>query len=150
MGDPQPDTAAAAAAALVAKIDSTLLSLHSLESLVGAFTAEKQGSAQASFESAVQGLQDMEGLIAGIDGIEVPQKLLEWVDQGKDPDAFYQKLFEETLWLAQVCHCIAFPNGACISQWRTRCCCAATLRLLKRASQSTGLHKARTCQDDIT
>lgn len=88
---------------LLSKIDMVLLALHSLESVVCSGSEARQDSAEESFEHAVKGLQAVEGSLQEIEDTELPQKLLQWIDEGKDPNAFYQQLFQDTIWSAQAC-----------------------------------------------
>jgi hypothetical protein len=89
------------ATGIVAKLDAALLELHSLESIVSSFAPEKQTAVEESFMRSARALEEIEAASGSLEGVEVPLRLLEWVDQGKDPDAFYQQLFQEAIWTAQ-------------------------------------------------
>jgi hypothetical protein len=119
------DDPKAAAGAAVTKIDAALLELASLEALVTSFSSEKQAAVEESFLRSAEALKDVDQAANALQGTEVPVKLLDWVDQGKDPDAFFKQLFQETIWNAQVC---GLPCRVCIRSvavplhTSTQCC----------------------------
>ena len=98
MTDPTKD----APADVVGRIDAALLELANLEALVTTFNADKQPAVEEVFQRVAQRLQELDVSAGCLQGMEIPLKLLDWVDEGKDPDAFYKQLFQEAVWSAQV------------------------------------------------
>ena len=84
------------------------------------FAPEKLAAAEESLQRAVRALQDLDVSAQALEGTEIPVKLLEWVDQGGDPDAFFQQLFRQSVWAAQVSGNLVSltpPHVACV--WST-------------------------------
>jgi hypothetical protein len=88
---------------IVACLDAALDELHALELIVARFRPENQAAACASLKRVATTLCGIDNATSSLEGIDVPVQLLEWIDQGKDADSFYQQLFKETIWNAQVC-----------------------------------------------
>ena len=84
------------------KIDAALDELYNLEQLVSAYDDGKQAAVQASFTHTARTLQAIEAAAPSLEGLDVPVKLLEWIDEGKDADAFYHALMRECIGTAQV------------------------------------------------
>jgi hypothetical protein len=88
---------------VVACLDAALDELYALELIVARFKPEDKTAACTSLKRAATALCAIDAATTSLEGIDVPVQLLEWIDQGKDADSFYQQLFRETIWNAQVC-----------------------------------------------
>lgn len=87
---------------VAARIDTALDELYNLEQLVGSYDEGKQVAVQASFANAARSLEGIEAAVPALEGLDVPVKLLDWIDAGKDADSFYQALMRECIGTAQV------------------------------------------------
>lgn len=96
--------------AVQSKIDQALLKLSGLEQTLKTTSPqphqEKVYGAVRGVLTAISAVDEATMLFEGMpekEQPEVPCKLLEWLDAGKDPDTFYKHLIDDTIWGSQVC-----------------------------------------------
>jgi len=101
-------------AACVAAVDEALWKAHSVEELLRAFSADKQGAVHDALIALSSAYRSVDGLAQGLPAtqVEAPARLLAWIDAGKDPDEFVKLLFSETLALHQARACAAWLAAA--------------------------------------
>ena len=89
---------------LIDAVDRALWQIYSVEQLMLNFSSDKQDAVNQKLVELNSSYQKLHS-IARDDRdlvVEVPTRLLHWVDEGKSPDEFIQRLFTETLDLHQV------------------------------------------------
>lgn len=96
--------------AVQSKLDQALLKLSGLEQILKTTSPqphhEKVYGAVSGVLNAMSSVDEATMLFEGMpekEQPEVPCKLLEWLDAGNDPDAFYKHLIDDTIWGSQVC-----------------------------------------------
>lgn len=97
------DSGKLACESVLQKIDQVLSSLSGLEEVVRNGKSEQKAVLEEAIRHVLSFMKDLDASAASLADQEVPAKLLQWLDEGKDPDAFYQMLFNETIWGSQVC-----------------------------------------------
>lgn len=117
MSEPKPEAKSAdklslnnCCDAVQSRLDHALLQLSGLEQILksGPPTPHqvKIYGAVKDVLDAMKAVDDSTMLLDNLPEKErphVPSKLLEWLDEGKDPDAFYKHLIDDTIWGSQVC-----------------------------------------------
>ena len=93
---------AAAAAAVVPKLDAVLTELDHLQQAVSGGGAQHPALVAQRLQSTADALHALDDNVDALQGFEVPAMLLEAVDAGKDVGLCYKELFHETAWQAQV------------------------------------------------
>jgi hypothetical protein len=96
------ETASNASDAIIEGIDGLLHNLMVLENVLLNGNAEQKPVVQNTLEGVLQSMRSVDEAAAALRDVEVPAKLLQWLDEGKDPDAFFKALFDDTIWASQV------------------------------------------------
>lgn len=90
--------------ATIEKIDLVLNRLVCLEAVVTNQNAEQKPVVEETLRLVLASMRDLDSSAASLSDVDVPAKLLQWLDEGKDPDAFFKMLFDDTIWASQVCY----------------------------------------------
>lgn len=105
--------------AVQSKIDQALLQLSGLEQTLKTSSPQPhQVKIYEAVRCVLDAISDVDESTMLLESMpekeqpDVPCKLLEWLDAGKDPDAFYKQLIDDTIWGSQVC-AIASTQYSC-------------------------------------
>lgn len=97
--------------ALQSKVDQALLQLSGLEQTLKIGTpAPHKLKTYEALRDVLDSMKAVDESTMLLDNLpekerpQIPSKLLEWLDDGKDPDAFYKHLIDDTIWGSQVCN----------------------------------------------
>lgn len=82
-------------------IDKCLWHLNDLDELIGNFDTSRSELVQQKVVDILQTLLKLNTQSEGLEEV-CPAQLLQWIDDGKDGDAFVKALFQETLTKHQV------------------------------------------------
>lgn len=81
---------------------AALCHLNDLDQLIENFDASRTEHVQQKVQAISQALRTLDTSATDADELACPAQLLQWIDEGKDPDAFVKALFQETLHKHQV------------------------------------------------
>jgi hypothetical protein len=96
------DSGKVACESVLHKIDLVLSSLSGLEEVIKNGKTEQKVVLEESIRHVLSFMRQLDADASSLADQDVPAKLLQWLDEGKDPDAFYKMLFNETIWGGQV------------------------------------------------
>lgn len=108
MGESVPKACDAA----IGRIDLVLQRLMNLESFLLNQKKDQKPAVEESLRLVLAAMRELDSSTDPLSDVEVPAKLLQWVDEGKDPDAFFKQLFDDTIWTSQVCQ--LSPSASCV------------------------------------
>lgn len=96
------DKVAQACDAATEKIDLVLQRLMVLEMIVTNQLSEQKPVVEDALRLVLAAMRDLDSSASSLSEVEIPSKLLQWLDEGKDPDGFFKMLFDDTIWAGQV------------------------------------------------
>lgn len=108
----------------IEKIDLILDRLMCLEAVVLNRNPEQKPVVESTLRLVLAAMRELDSSAASLSDVEVPAKLLQWLDEGKDPDAFFKTLFDDTIWASQVC---SYCCVNCTSSLPTQVCLASVV-----------------------
>ena len=86
------------------KIDLVLHRLMCLEAIITNELPEQKPVVEEALRLVLAAMRDLDSSASSLSDVEIPAKLLQWLDEGKDPDGFFKMLFDDTIWAGQVCY----------------------------------------------